>query len=329
MAGDDTYKAALMEDAAARTAATAPDATIKVKGAMQFRYSADLTNLDEDYQGGFSLPLVRLGFNGTLGLPGSELPKLNYDIVARFNEEDNSAYLETAAGNFLISESTKFTFGQFVLPFMYERMVDDLDQLTMDRSFLSDEFGQGYSQGIMLTHNVGDLRLYGAFSDGFDSTGTAESDYALTGRADYLLSGRRLDSFTNASADEWLIGGAVHYQGAGELATLTAFTIDSFYRADKLSLYAAGVLTDVSDESLYGVNLQAGYLVTDSVEPFARYEISWDADEDTASLINGGVNYYFAGPRNKITADVVYALDDVSVYAKDDIAARLQIQLAF
>jgi phosphate-selective porin OprO/OprP len=85
-----------------------------------------------------------------------------------------------------------------------------------------------------------------------------------------------------------------------------------------------------NDVTAVGFYAQGGYFVwRDKVEAAARYEY-FDPDDDEGSDVRteygGGVNYFFAGHRNKAQADFFHVDDQAG---SDEDRLRIQYQLAF
>lgn len=329
---------------------------LNVGGDLQFRYTAnfgDSNSLREDYEGGFSTNLARLRFTGALH-------GFDYNVTGAFRNKRQFGLEEAFVGHAL-GDGNRVQFGQFQLPFLREQNVDDRFQLAAGESIMSSIFGQGYSQGIQAEFNLGDFRLIGAFSDGFNTANTdfnspREQDYGLTLRAEWLAMGDRavFNDFTSeqGSNSSLLFGAGGHYED-GDMQRMYTYTADVSFESGGFNAFAAGVGRNIEETGGssfddFGVVGQAGYRVTPNVELFGRYDAIFPDDNrglnDSYSFVTAGVNYYLAGHAAKFTADAVYALDETTGLGslgcfsntgllgsqdKGEIALRLQLQMPF
>ena len=381
-AGQDNTRAVvsqMLADAESRSALAGPGATaghddagfflagdngfrLNIGGDLQFRYTANFndfggssSNLNDDYTGGFSLPLTRIRATGTLNT------SIDFAVEGDFNRSSGQASLKDAYFG-INGLGGNWRFGQFKLPFLREQLVSDRYQLAADRSVVASIFSQDRSQGVQATYDLGNLRIQGAFSDGFktlntDFTDASEADYALTGRVEYLVSGDRANfkDFTSVRGQQsaLLVGGAFHIQDGKNQDRFYAYTGDISYKNGGWNLFASGVGRTTSmtggDFNDYGVTVQGGYRVTDQFEPFARYEVIF-ADSarnlatDDYNFVTAGFNYYMVGHAAKFTLDGVWSLDETSGLGslggfsntnlipstdKNEVVVRAQFQVLF
>ncbi|MEO0512811.1 MAG: porin [Planctomycetota bacterium] len=236
------------------------------------------------------------------------------------------------------SDSITLRAGQFRAPFLLERLIAPTQQQTIERSNQSRAFDLGFVQGVQAEYNTGaGWRARVAFHDGGNSVNstslsgpigpagagaagangvpstTALSDFAVTGRFDYALSGSleqfdRYDSGANGDSG-LLLGGAAHIQfgddgvnGPSQDAFL--FTVDATYQSaggwniagafnfrqiEGAALGPGGVSVDTSD---VGFLIQGGYYVSEDIEVFGRFDtVVGDAAGDFTT-ITGGANFY-------------------------------------
>ena len=304
---------------------TGGGARLNIGGDIQFRYTYNTNRSgNNNDEMGFSLPLVRLRFSGNLN------ESIDYMLEADFNRETGRASLKDAYAGWKVADGARLQFGQYKLPFLREYNVSDRYQLAADRSVVSSVFGQGRSQGVQFSYDTGDFRFIGAVSDGFNTANTeftdpAESDLALTGRVEWLAFGNRsnLTDFTSQRDQDGslLLGGAFHYQDGDTQDRMYSYTGDISWESHGWNAMLSGVGRNTesagSDFTDYGVALQGGYRVTDSIEPFARYDAvfadsSRGFGSDNFNFITAGVNYYLYGHAAKFTFDAVYSLDNTT-----------------
>ena len=252
-------------------------------------------------------------------------------------------------------------FGTMKAPLLREELVDSRYQLAVERSALNYIYTGGRVDGIAVDWMGDQFHVTGAFTDGANTGqtvwGTADTDFAFTGRIEFLASGTwdQFSDFTSPAGDEQgiMIGGALHYQEAETDAGLadvdvTVLTADISAEFGGANLYGAFIYRNidtagVSDLDQVGFLVQGGVAFSDDWEAFARYEFS---DFDTIgvedlSLITFGVTRYFAGHNAKWTTDIGIGLEEVvfapaitglrtDVVGEDSqVVIRSQVQLVF
>ncbi|MEE9131421.1 MAG: porin [Phycisphaerales bacterium] len=252
-------------------------------------------------------------------------------------------------------------FGTMKAPLLREELVDSRYQLAVERSALNYLFTGGRMDGVALDWMGDQFHITGAFSDGI-RTGqtvwaTPTTDFAFTGRVEYLASGTwdQFSDFTSPAGDEQgiMIGGALHFQESEDDAGLAdvdilVLTADVSAEFGGANLFAAFIYTDIDAAGLPAVNplgflVQGGVALSDDWEAFARYEFS-DFDVtgiEDLSLITFGVTRYFAGHNAKWTTDVGIGLEEVLLAPAitglrtdapgedSQVVIRSQIQLVF
>ncbi|HEX4125245.1 MAG TPA: porin [Tepidisphaeraceae bacterium] len=239
-------------------------------------------------------------------------------------------------------------------------------------------------QGAALIYDQDRIRAQAVFHDGFNSlntkfynagglgagvgggAGVIPTDFGVSGRAEYLVLGQRskdlhpfqeYDQFTSLGAQQdILIVGAGFDWSQARGNDVLFHTVDAQYNSPSgLGIYAAylGSYRDLTENqgvkpgNYYdpGIVLQASYLVTSRIEPFARFDYTYLAAGSTTGLSNNsvqeytlGVNYYLYGQNVKFTLDGVYLPDgapadnDAAGILKDsghnEFVLRAQFQLA-
>jgi len=320
----------------------------------------------------------------------------------------------------------KFTarVGQFKAPYNKEEMVSSARQLAVERTLVNEVFTPKWVQGIEFVQTWDALRLYGFYgerlrafatqpNDGYYSAlGYLDSrnqpayaipqvDYALTGRAEWKLSGswRELDDLASPAGmgDGLLLGVAAmgqNFRGIpGSLpgldntvywqpSSMWGITADILGDTGGLNFLAAGYFRQVYFASdlptrtgasnvmnQWGFTIQAGVWMSDSIEPYVRWEVGntdtnqfrvvdngtdMDAlavDAERANVVTIGANWYPEGSGNrnlKLTGDVGFSLAPVvdfansganwlpalepaygGNFASGQVVTRLQLQLLF
>lgn len=325
---------------------------LNVGGILQVRYVANFRDdeNDDDFDGGFQARRTKLNFQGDLNNDWF------FRVRGNFDRGDGGGFgLEYAYAGYKFANGVRFTAGQFKSPLLREELVDDARQLAAERSVTNFVFTQDYSQGVMIDYETETWRTAFSFTDGLatgntdftqnqtaawfaSGNGLGESDYALTGRFEYLFSGgwKMFDDFTSAKGQDFgaMVGGALHWQQSAntnnpadvDVDTLE-YTIDVSLEGDSWNLFGAfigryqesragGGDVDTHD---FGVVVQGGWRFAENTELFARWDgIFGDderaafADDDTFNFLTVGVNHYWAGHAAKGTLDLVWAFEDTS-----------------
>jgi len=308
---------------------------LKISGQMQFRYvfnhQDDEAAADGDTtRSGFENRRTKLTFEGNV-----LDPTWKYHVTGAFERDGGSFVLEDAFVEKELSDEWSLMAGQFKLPFMREENMSSKRQLAVDRSLVNEEFNQDRSQGVQLTYQGEQFGFAAAFSDGFmsDNVGALvyDTEYALTGRAEFLAAGEwdQFKDFTSWRGSDFglLIGGAAHFEKmefgtvAGPEVERFTYTVDASAEFDGFNLFGAFVGNTLDDDASGGVDLdqwgvvvQGGIFLTDECELFARYEFG-DFDVDTVedlSVVTVGVNKYWNKHNLKWTTDVGLGLDAVN-----------------
>ncbi|MDX2147155.1 MAG: porin [Planctomycetota bacterium] len=311
-----------------------PDVKLKISGVIQFRYVANLRDddvgSDDETTTGFQARRTWLIFSGDVG------PKLSFMIQSEFLRTTGDLYLLDAWAKYKLAEGLSLRAGQFKLPLLREETIPNTMMLAVENSITNDVFTQSRSQGIELTHEGEQFRVYGAFSDGLKTINTDydaanEADYALTARAEWLAAGawssfRDFTSFRGSEGGT-LLGGAVHWQQSGRTGDnvsgnaadvdLLQYTLDATVKGDGWNLFAAFIGRNTDDARAtssfddFGLVAQGGVFLAEQSEVFARYDVIFpDSDrpdagptgsgaggDDPFSTITAGFNYYLS-PRS-------------------------------
>ncbi|MBL8746695.1 MAG: hypothetical protein JNK58_10115 [Phycisphaerae bacterium] len=331
------------------------------RGQVQFRYMLDFRDdgdgngdgaSEDDFESGFQTRRTKLYFEGHVWEKA-----LTYRVLGAYSRSTGDFRLEEAFAAYKWGNGVSVQLGQFKLPFLREETTSSSMQLAVERSIVSDSFSLVRSQGVQASYENDSIRLALAFSDGagaensdfsaprnatstglINRSGLGESDYALTGRAEWKLFGTwdAFKDFTSPVGSDYslMLGAAGHYEGGdGSSSAFTSgtyeyasWTADLTVEGDGWNAFIAGVggYTDfhgtaagdvVNDD--YGLLAQGGFMIPETqIEPFVRYAgLFTDPDRtadgaDTFSSLTFGVNYYLYGHASKFTGDVVWYLDE-------------------
>lgn len=289
---------------------------------------------------GWEATRTRISFDGHAGNPD-----LTYMISGEFDSSGAFGLLD-AYGNWGLGNGWDWGWGQITAPFLHEDMVDEFQQLAIERSYVDAVFGIGRTQGTWLHYATDTIDFWLSFNDGgtitpgglnagnLNTPWTADgTDWAFTARVQAVLAGNnkaQFNDYTSWSNDEtgFLLGAAIHWQdgeygtGAEEVKSFS-WTVDASaeFGAANVAAYVVGLSTDPNSSAAtsydqFGFVLQGGYhLVPDKFEIFGRWE--WmDLDNavanDNLNILTFGCNYYFGRHQGwKWSTDLVYALDAV------------------
>ena len=348
---------------------------------FQARYALNYREEDNDnpvnghanVQDGFEISRMKIAFDGHAFSPNL-LYRFQWD-----SRNGSSLTLEDAFITYKFADTLAVKLGQYKDVTFHEEITSSKRQLAVDRSLVNETLGGGatdYIQGVALIWDNGSkgmpLRAEVGFTDGPNTDNTNFTDTGGNGtfdlpnpnfgayaRAEWLAMGSwsQYDDFTAMGNDQNLlvVGGGLFYAQAGDADALW-HTVDVQFEtagANPISLYAAylGVYHDpgggagAGGGSVYdfGFLAQAGYMLNERAELFARYDFM-DLDSPTGSgenqfhEITAGLNYYFRGHAAKFTADVSWlpngapiGSQDADILApsggEDQIVVRAQFQL--
>ncbi len=332
---------------------------LNVTGMIQVRYiynNQDESSTD-DSVGGFELSRTRFGFIGNV-----VDPSWKYVIWTGHGDTGSALLLDTYITK-VFDGGWSLTAGQFKVPMWREWLVSEKSQQLIERSLLNALSGS-YTQGIRADYKNDAVRLTLSFNDGLAGLNrtwsTVDTDYAFTGRAEWLVFGNWVNysNWMSCSSDEpvLVIGGAGHYQKgengtAADPADITRWTADINWGMGGANIFAAVIgdhqTSDTVNIDRLGVMVQGGVFVTEKLEVYGRYEWA-DLEEsvdgpDDLGIVTFGGNYYVKGHRLKISADIGYGIDPVpSTFSSNmagwrtdtagedgQVVARAQAQLLF
>ena len=261
--------------------------TVNVHGFVQSRYTYSGGGNDEA-QHGFSVPRARLILSG-------DLFDWEYKVSGQWSE----------GGEFTLKDAyadySGFRVGQFKSPFMREVLVGQADTLMTDRSIVSNQFGQGRSQGVQYGHDFGGFDVKVAYTDGFDTANGAgvQNGQAFTGRASVDV------------LDWWNVGAAISYNDLVD-TDYTTYTVDTKISLSGLDLTGAYVATSGDAGDNWGATVQAGYMVFDDLQAYVGYEYGeLENVDENLSTLTVGANYWF-NDNVKWTTDFGYALNGIN-----------------
>jgi hypothetical protein len=292
----------------------------------QFRNEANYTqdtggSNDSEIENGFAIRRARFGFDGNAW--GKDF---TYYFLWDANRDGGAVTLWQAWVRYAMGD-TAIKLGQFVNPVVHEATTSSTKQLAVERS-LADVlvFGtdEAKTQAVSFQYG-GDSIPIGVevgFEDGFASQNTDYLDtadnFGAFARVNWYVFGDHAsyNDFTalDNKKDLLVFGAGVDFTQDGD-ANIYRHTVDAQWETGPVGLYAAfyGNYTDTDPDSVYnwGVLAQAGVILAEHWEPFARVDYTkFDNEvavpggtEDNFTEATVGVNYYFHGHNAKLTLD--------------------------
>jgi hypothetical protein len=266
--------------------------TVNVHGFLQTRYAYSGGGNDEANRG-FNIPRARLILSG-------DLYNWEYKVSGQWSDSTNNFDLKDAYAQGGLFGGT-LRVGQFKSPFMREVLVPQEDTLMMERSIVSNQFGQGRSQGVQWSRDFGVLDFSGAYTDGFNTDNGAgvQNGEAFTARI-----GADINSW-------WNVGAAVSWNDL-VATSYTTYTLDTKVSSGGLDLTAAYVATSGDAGDNWGATVQAGYMCMDDFQGYVAYEYGeLEGVEENLSTFTVGANYWI-NENVKWTTDLGYALNGIN-----------------
>jgi len=265
--------------------------TVNVHGFVQSRYTYSGGGDDDDNHG-FGLPRARLELSG-------DLYNWGYAVSGQWSDGGEFELLDAYGEGGLFGGTLRV--GQFKSPFMREVLVNQTDTLMTERSIVSNQFGQGRSQGVQFSRDFGAFDFAGAYTDGFDTANGAgvQNGSALTARAGFDIT------------SWWNVGAAVSYNDLVD-TDYTTYTLDTLVSPGGLDLSAAYVATSGDAGDNWGATVQAGYMCMDNFQGFVAYEMGeLEGVTENLSIFTVGGNY-FINDNVKWTTELGYSLNGVN-----------------
>jgi len=311
--------------------------SLRFDGYAQFRYTASVRQDppadDGDLVHGFRVRRLKAIMRGHVGSP-----RVRYNVTFA-NRAGGRFIIERASIALSLTDRTTLDVGQFRLPLVLEETIGGRNQTAAERSRVAAVFGQGFSQGIQLTHTRERIRARAMFSDGIGSINTdfvnpGEADAALTGRLEARFGQRGWRDYSRfvafrGSDPGAMLGLAGHWETAGGTGlgapidqNLYQVTADATVKRSGFSAHAAGHWRRIDRTGQAAVDdfglmaLVSGF-VDERNELFARWDTVWPGGEsgngaDPFSTLTAGVKHYFVPRSTALIAvlDAQYLFDD-------------------
>ena len=295
---------------------------MKIGGQVQIRsiWNSQDNQADED-DFGLQMRRMKTWFAGH-----AITPRLTYKVVLAGNRRSGGAIFEDVIVSYELANGLKLVAGKYKLPFLREELTSSSKQLAVDRASVTEFFTLDRAEQLGIAYTSDYFKFQGSLNDGADSEFTTAGadgvDIALTGRADLKIAGNwnQMKDFTAWSGEDFaaFVGAAVHHEEGdadnGAVLDYLGWTVDGSVETGGLGVFAAlsgGTIETpgVADRDMWGVLIQGGLNLNDTIEPFLRWEY---IDPDTGSELEAltvGLNWFFNGHNSKLTTDLVWVYD--------------------
>jgi hypothetical protein len=339
---------------------------------LQFRNATNWNHDGDNLENGFEIRRARFSFDGT-----AFSKDLYYHFQWATRNGTGGVVLQDALVGYDFAAGTSLQAGQYKTPWNKEETVDASRQLAAERSLLNFLIGGAHTdraQGVSLIRNGERYRAELMVHDGYNSKNTnfqdrsggdnfiagVGTDYGGALRFDYYLSKktRAVDDFTalGNKDDVLVIGGGADFSQRGDNLVLFHTADVQWENTRGLALYGAfvgayrslgtgatGGFPPAGDFYDWGFLAQAGYLITDKLELFARYDYT-RLDDDALPAgasrdvheITVGASYYFYKHNLKFTLDATWLPNgspidapglDIVAGSENEFLVRGQMQL--
>lgn len=344
---------------------------LAIGGRVQARFtreSEDTDATDAEYGVFFSIPRARIHLKGH-----AYSKDLKYKFQADFGK--GSAALKDFYMDYRFGDWAHLRVGQDKRPFSRQQITSSGSQQFVDRAITDKAFGNGRDVGLMLHNNYtkaeGVTYAFGVYNGSGDKgqfSGSGEADLT-TGEVE-VSDGKfsnvpgefeptavlRLGWNNGAKgySESDLEGGPLRYAlGASGLVDMNMNStndahmraeVDAIFKWEGWSLTGAYYLSSAQTGRIYmedrvkeseGAHLQAGYVISELVEPAVRWATvtsqgATDAEDETTNAYTAGLNVFFHGHKLKWSNDFTLALTDSEAGGESTATEfRTQAQLAF
>jgi hypothetical protein len=316
---------------------------LRVSGQIQFRHYANYnSDFENESEHGFQTGEgTYVDFAGHISSP-----KIGYQLRLKVDFDNNEVVADRVLITYQITDTLQIWAGEGPANFAREEQVESGHQMAVERSVVNELFTLGTVQGIGINWDAHEqVKVAIAYSDGSHS-GEAngnndklfegdndkiynedDTDVALTARVDVLISGEwaQGQDFAAWSGQPMFLalGAALHWEqeagGDGDSnGSFYTLTVDAQFEYQGFSAFGAFFFSSNDDDDdaeadVWGLVIQAAYNINDKFEPFVRYEyIDLDdlASENQVSIVTFGANWYINKHDTKITADILWVLDE-------------------
>ncbi len=283
---------------------------------------------------GFENRRTQLAFGGNMFDPSWTYKVVfNYSAYdTPYGEDADTMTLADASVTKTMDGGLAITAGQYRTPFTRATLVGDGVQLMADYSAVDYNFSAGYQQGIMGSWSTDMFKVMASIGNGIGETNgtwaepnTNADAFNFGVRAEVKLAGSwsQFAKETSFRGEEFgLLVGAAWIDSDNNAGGFTsydddsnAFTLDATAFFGGANLSAVYTYADVDTDNAYGLSVQGGLFVTDSIEVWGAWNYIDGSDAAIGSWIQVGGNVYFAKNGCKWTTQVNIPMND------DDVAS--------
>lgn len=273
------------------------NANFKAFGFAQFRWMYNsVSATGNGSEMGFNVRKAVLGVEGKVSDNWSYLVSGEWVENTSFDLRD--AYVDA---NF---DVVSMRAGRFRAPFMAEWQVNEPDLLSNDYSVIAYTFGQGRSEGVQLSHEVGPLNFLFSYNNGFEQPNNTlfnNDTWGMSGRVEWNSL-----SFLN-------LGAAVAYNSVPSNQNLN-WTVDGNVILTE-QWFAYSSYTGRSDDTNgdgWGVLFQTGYDYDKNLTLYGEYQVGdISGSADMLSLVSLGATYMFV-QNVRWTTEVGYSFNGIA-----------------
>jgi hypothetical protein len=254
------------------------ESKFKAFGFLQFRWMYNSVS-PTGSQMGFNVRKAVIGLEGEVAdnwnfvLSGEWVPDASFDL--------RDAYITTDF------DGVGFTAGRFRMPFMAEWQVNEPQLLGNDYSLIAYTFGQGRSEGVQLSHSMGDFKFLVSYNNGFEQENEVlfnNDTWGMSGRVEWT------------GMQDLTVGAALAYNNTDSYHNLN-WTVDGNYHITS-QWFAFASYTGRSDDvngDGWGVLVQTGYEYDENLTLFGQYQVGdITGSVDLLSVLSAGATYMFA-----------------------------------
>jgi hypothetical protein len=340
-----------------------PTFQFQLRNASNWRQDGPIGGGGADFNNGFEIPRMKVGFDGN-----AFTPKLTYYFLWNTNETTGAFGMEQAWAKWNVDGPWSVRAGQIINPTVHEQAIGSRTQLAVDRSLMNNLLtgigGEARTQAATGIYDDPSKPITAEFgiTDGFNSQNTdfldpaanpANNNWGVFGRVNYFFHGPHgeYNDFTALNNKENLL-----VAGGGLDVTQTGGDTNYIHTADVqwenttgwgayaalLGNYVTNSSIDGGNHENWGLLVQGSYLFRKNMEVFGRFDYTKLSSalvaplDDNYSELTAGVNWYIWGNHTKFTVDVgilpngspvSIPIEDVLASDSTEIIVRGQFQL--
>ncbi len=300
----------LTANAFAGEGVTVGTGTAKLGGLLQFWAYQD-TTAATDANTGFRIRRAEIKLSGSLvektrwfvmfdpakgpTITSSTISGTTYGTLSATNDQK---ILQDLGIAYALSDYLELVLGQFKIPTTVEGLTSSGELLLPERSFVGRTYGDRREAGAMLDYNAKPVRVRvmgsnGQVTPGGQATNIDDTNNSkdINGRIDYSVD------------DNWTVGvfGSNSHSTLG-FSSRTGGNIG--FKMERTLVRIEGMQAKELDIDRNGLNVEAGYTLSDEWQAAVRYEnfqtTSTPPGESSSSAYTIGLNYFLAAQNMKV-----------------------------